>query len=339
MSHFAFLNAEWPDLDAEARKAELLANTDPRTLCFYARRALEVAVDWLYRSDRSLNTPYDNILSAFIHAPEFRTLVGQALLTKARLIKDLGNRAVHSQKRVVPQDAVNAVRELFHFTYWLARTYARKGRPSADLVFRPDSLPKTSSVPSHTVAQLQKLGQQLAEKDAKLAEMVVDRRALDAELERLRGEIAKAKRENENVRDTHNYSEAETRDAFIDLLLRESGWPLDKPEDREYPVTGMPNKAGEGFVDYVLWGDNGKPVGLVEAKRTKRDAREKGNVRLNCMPIALKQSLISVLSSFIPMATIIGCGMTNAIHRAPFRDFSRRTSCPLRFNAGKHGKA
>jgi type I restriction enzyme, R subunit len=35
----------------------------------------------------------------------------------------------------------------------------------------------------------------------------------------------------------------------------------------------MPNNAGDGFVDYVLWGDDGKPLGLVEAKRTKRDAR------------------------------------------------------------------
>ena len=35
----------------------------------------------------------------------------------------------------------------------------------------------------------------------------------------------------------------------------------------------MPNRTGQGFVDYVLWGDDGKPLGLVEAKRTRRDAR------------------------------------------------------------------
>jgi type I restriction enzyme, R subunit len=286
VSHFAFLTAEWPDLVAEAGKAEQLAHTDPRTSCFYARRALELAVEWLYRSDRSLKNPYDNSLSALIHTPEFRTLVGQALLTKAKLIKDLGNRAVHSQKRVVPQDAINAVRELFHFTFWLARTYARKGRPSSDLVFRPDLLPKSSAAPTQTVAQLQTLEQQLAEKDAKLAEMAAGRLALDAELEKLRGEIAEAKRQNAKVRDTHNYSEAETRDAFIDLLLREAGWPLDKPEDREYPVTGMPNNTGDGFVDYVLWGDDGKPLGLIEAKRTKRDAREgqrQAELYANCL--------------------------------------------------------
>jgi type I restriction enzyme R subunit len=73
--------------------------------------------------------------------------------------------------------------------------------------------------------------------------------------------------------DTHDYSEAETRDYFIDLLLKEAGWPLDQTRDREFAVAGMPNNDGRGFVDYVLWGDDGKPLGLVEAKRTRRDAR------------------------------------------------------------------
>jgi type I restriction enzyme, R subunit len=68
-------------------------------------------------------------------------------------------------------------------------------------------------------------------------------------------------------------TEAETRDYFIDLLLKEAGWPLDQPRDREYEVSGMPNAKGKGFVDYVLWGDDGLPLGLVEAKKTRRDAR------------------------------------------------------------------
>jgi len=68
--------------------------------------------------------------------------------------------------------------------------------------------------------------------------------------------------------------------------LREAGWPLDKPEDREYAVTGMPNNTGEGFVDYVLWGDDGKPLALIEAKRTKRDPREgqrQAELYANCL--------------------------------------------------------
>jgi len=89
-----------------------------------------------------------------------------------------------------------------------------------------------------------------------------------------------------NIPDDHNYNEAETRDYFIDLLLKESCWPLDQKRDREFPVTGMPNNKGEGFVDYILWGDDGKPLGLIEAKRTKRSPKEgeqQAKLYVNCL--------------------------------------------------------
>jgi len=86
-------------------------------------------------------------------------------------------------------------------------------------------------------------------------------------------EIAATKKANQAAPDTHDYNEEKTRDAFIDLLLHEAGWALDQERDREFPVIGMPNNTGEGFVDYVLWGNDGKPLGLVEAKRTKKDSR------------------------------------------------------------------
>jgi type I restriction enzyme R subunit len=46
---------------------------------------------------------------------------------------------------------------------------------------------------------------------------------------------------------------------------------LGKNADAEVPVSGMPNAQGEGFVDYVLWGANGKPLAVVEAKRSLKD--------------------------------------------------------------------
>ena len=179
----------------------------------------------------------------------------------------------HSHKPLQQLDSMTAVRELFHICFWLARTYSKTRKPPDGLLFDPMLLPTSSPVPPQTLAQIQQLESQLAERDTKLTELLTGKAAIDAELERLRAEIAAIKKQNEATPDTHNYSEAETRDYFIDLVLKEAGWPLDKPQDREYPVAGMPNEKGEGFVDYVLWGDDGKPLGLVEAKRTKRDAR------------------------------------------------------------------
>ena len=80
--------------------------------------------------------------------------------------------------------------------------------------------------------------------------------------------------------DWGDISEAETRRRFIDLMLREAGWDVLETEGDIQPgkacieveVNGMPNNAGKGYADYVLFGPDGKPLAVVEAKRTSADA-------------------------------------------------------------------
>ncbi|MFX4299596.1 MULTISPECIES: hypothetical protein [Roseobacteraceae] len=57
----------------------------------------------------------------------------------------------------------------------------------------------------------------------------------------MRAEIKEIRKSNTAVKDDHDYNEAATRDAFIDLLLTEAGWPLDEDRDREFPVSGSPD--------------------------------------------------------------------------------------------------
>jgi len=273
VSNFAFLQPEWYSLYEAATKAEGMANADARTSCFYARRTLELALRWLYKYDKSFRLPYQDHLGALIHEPTFRQTIGDALFTKAKLIKDLGNLAVHSSRKMLPADALTATRELFHVCYWLARTYGQKTRPDPGLRFSPDLLPKVSAAHPQTLDQLKTLEAQLHERDEKLSALLSDKAALDEELKKLREEFAAVRKANSAKPDTHDYSEAETRDYYIDLLLKEAGWELDEKKNFEVEVTGMPNQEGKGYVDYVLWGDDGKPLGLIEAKRTRKDAK------------------------------------------------------------------
>ena len=273
MSNFAFLQPEWSLLYEAALKAEGMANSDARTACFYTRRTLEMAVAWLYKHDKSFRLPYQDNLSALIHEPSFRQVVGDALFTKAKLIKDLGNLAVHSTRKILPSDALTATRELFHFCYWLARTYGQKSRPDPGQTFSPALLLKETTTQPQSLDQLQKLESKLQESDEKLSALLSDKAALNEELKALREEFAAAKKANAAQPDTHDYSEAQTRDYFIDLLLKEAGWELEEKKNFEIEVSGMPNNEGKGFVDYVLWGDDGKPLALIEAKRTKKDAK------------------------------------------------------------------
>jgi type I restriction enzyme, R subunit len=270
MSNFAFLTPEWTMLFDAASKAETFANTDPRVSCFYARRALEIAVAWLYTHDPEFKLPYQDNLSALIHEPTFRKNVPEAIFTKARIIKELGNQAVHGVKKIAVADALSATRELFHLCYWLARTYGRSNLPAPSLAFRLELVPKsaTAAPPAKTIEQIQRLNDELTAKDKRLTDLLADKATLDEELQRLRNEVAAAKKANSEQKDTHDYSEADTRRLFIDLMLREAGWILNPAKDHEVVVHGMPNTQGVGKVDYVLWADDGKPLALIEAKRT-----------------------------------------------------------------------
>lgn len=292
MSLFAFLQAEWPEVHDAATRGASAVHSDPRTACFYARRALELAVHWMFKHDSTLRLPYQDNLSALIHEPTFKSAAGDAVFNKARVITQLGNRAVHNSRPIPETDALVAIRELFHVAYWLAHTYARGAKPAPGLTFDPSALPKPAATPRQNLEQLQKLQASLEERDEKLATILADKNALDEELKRLRAEVTAAKQAAATQPDTHDYSEAETRDYFIDLLLKEAGWPLDQARDREFPVTGMPNQQGKGFVDYVLWGDDGKPLALVEAKRTRRDSRvgqQQAKLYADCLELQFGQ--------------------------------------------------
>ncbi len=299
-THFQFLQSEWNFLFESALKAENSGIADPRTACFYCRRTLELAVGWLYKYDNSLTLPYNDNLSSLVHNPSFKQLTGESLFNKTKIIIQLGNMAVHSTKQVQIQDSITALRELFHFLYWLGRTYSRKNKPEPSLSFIPENLPRTSPIPRQTQEELLNLEKKLKEKDENLSNLLRDKNSLNEELEKLRAEIEEIRNRSASIPDSHNYSEEETRDSFIDLLLKEAGWILDFDKNCEVPVHGMPNQDGVGKVDYVLWGDDGKPLCLVEAKRTKKDpliGQQQAKLYADCLEKEFGQRPVIFLSN------------------------------------------
>lgn len=274
MSNFAFLAAEFPAVHEAAVEAERQAGVSPTAAAFFAGKTVEVAVKWAFRSDPNLRLPYQDNISALLHEPSFKRAAGDAVFTKAKYINSLRNRAVHEERNIRPGDAAGAVKELFHVCYWFARTYGRKSKPAPGLAFDASLLSRRDEVLKKALDHLKQQQVALDAKNGELTKLLADKQNLDDELKRLRAEVSAARKTAEATPDQHDYNEAETRDRYIDLLLREAGWALDKPEDVEFPVEGMSNNEGKGFVDYVLWGADGKPVGIVEAKRTRKDARQ-----------------------------------------------------------------
>jgi type I restriction enzyme R subunit len=281
MSAFDFMASEFPELYAEADRAVSTALPDPRTSCFYSRRVVEQSVRWAFNADRSLHAGYGDTLSDLLNDATLKRQMGDTVFQLAKDVVRQGNRAVHESTRISQRDSITALSKLFQFSFWFARTYCRAEKPSADLRFDPRYLPVPKKIDEASVEQVRTLQEALERSEAerqRALDEVGDQAMLVAEVAELKAQVAEAKRLAAATPDDHDYSEAETRDYFIDLLLAEAGWPFADHQpvigkDVEFEVTGMPTAKGNGFVDYVLWGDDGKPLGLVEAKRTRKGAQ------------------------------------------------------------------
>jgi type I restriction enzyme R subunit len=287
-SNFDFLQNRYPTLYEHATHAESLIYSAPRASCFYTRFTLEQAVHWLYSNDPYLQLPYDDNLGALIHEQTFQDNLKPGLFPKIRAIHKMGNIAVHDSTSITERDALNLVQELFHVLYWLCRSYAPDGKTLKALSFERSLIPQPAAPASQdlTHAQLQELEARLSQADEMRRIAEERKQQTQQELEALKAEIAALKRQNEAVPDTHDYNEANTRRYLIDVLLKEAGWNIHQPQWTEVEVLGMPNDSGKGKVDYVLWGDDGKPLALIEAKRTTKsptEGKRQAELYANCL--------------------------------------------------------
>lgn len=284
-SNFDFLTiwSECADIQESAKEAEKSIKSNPRASCFYARYCVELFVDKVFDIDERLMRPrHDTTLMSLIHDRGFKDNLKYSLFPKLKLIIKSGNDAAHAKRKIEQREALQAAKELHHVLYWFARTYtpgldrSTFGPYTFDENLVPQTVAIDAKVALSTAKEIQTLKEQLAEQDKQKRELeqkeLRESAKLKAENEALKKQVAEAVAAAAQVHDNHDYKEEETRHWLIDPLLREAGWELAKTKDREYPVSGMPispqNPQGNGFVDYVLWSDDGTPLAVVEAKRT-----------------------------------------------------------------------
>ncbi len=274
-TNFTFLRAEFSSFGKSAQLAEKAIYPDPHAACFHCRRTLELVVHWLYRAEPSLDLPYENSLGALLHEPSFKSCLPEFIFQKAKLIQRNGNEAVHGKRPVSQLTALQTLQELYHLLHWVARTYTQEGTEKLKgLTFDQKLVPFPHKKSSAADKAALKTEEEKAKKATKeLFEKTRQADELADEVKVLQEELAKAKAKNEQVPDTHDYSEDDTRKYIIDAELRRAGWDPEGTNVAEYEVQGMPNKKGVGYVDYVLWGDNGKPLAVVEAKKATVDSK------------------------------------------------------------------
>lgn len=268
MTNFDFLQMEsqfkaFSDACVEAEKS---ISASPALCALGVRKSAELAVKWLYSIDPTLTMPYKDNFLALVFNPSFVNSVDKDTMNRLRYIIKLGNFAAHTSRQVTYKEAVLALSNLFDFTLFIDYCY---GSDYEEHSFDESLLAANNnqSVSSNEFEQLQ----------AELEEHSKEREKMAEEMKRLRDEMAAMRQQNQQNRtyNSGNISEAETRKSIIDIDIKTMGWIFGKDCCVEYPVVGMPEPSttGDGFVDYVLFGDNGKPLAVVEAKKTTVDPK------------------------------------------------------------------
>jgi type I restriction enzyme, R subunit len=265
LSNFDFLKGKknfesFTNACLEAEKSILIS---PATTAILSRRALELAVKWLYTFDSDLVLPYQDNISSLIHSNSFIELIDYEMLPQIKYIIQLGNVAVHTNKSVKRGEAILSLNNLHKFVSWIDYCYSKEFTAEE---FDEDLLDVGEEVRTRP-EELKDLYDKLSAKDKKIEE-------IRKHNEDLIKELTERRKESKLNYDFNidEISEFETRKRYIDVELKLAGWDIGKDVIEEVKVEGMPNNAEKGFVDYVLYGDNGKPLAVVEAKRPSKEA-------------------------------------------------------------------
>lgn len=266
MSNFNFLkqNKIFNNFSESCVEAENGIGLNTVTCSILCRRALELGVKWLYANDNDLVIPYQDNLSALVHDITFKNIIDEKLLKQIEYIIKLGNFAVHNNKKISREEAILSLKYLYNFMQWIAYCYSDNFEEKEF----DESILQTQSVNVLAVKERESLYEELEKKDKKLEETRKENAELRAKLTEKRAR----KEENYNF-EVKDISEYETRKKYIDLELKLAGWDFETNITEELKLSGMPNVHQEGYADYVLFGKNGLPLAVVEAKKTSVDPR------------------------------------------------------------------
>ncbi len=267
MSNFSFLhgNTQYALFAPAAIEAEKVYTSAPAMCAVGCRKALELAVKWVYSADNTMQMPYKDNLQSLIHEPTFRFAIDYNTWGKLPFIIKLGNLAVHTERSVQASDALASLQGLFEFIQWVDYCY---GTDYEERKFDETLIPKEK-----VVVDTKKIKEQeslLGEKDAEIE-------TLRKQIEKMSEQITAAKEQHQQDRTfvAADLSEFKTRKIYIDVDIKQMGWKftgVDADVQEEYPVEGMAGIIGQmGYVDYVLFGRDGLPLAVIEAKRSSKD--------------------------------------------------------------------
>jgi len=286
--NFEFLRARRAVLADLAGFAECYAHEDPASSLIKQRSFVEHAVADIYESYR-LRPPYSDNLNDLMNETAFRQAVPEVVQNKLHAVRKAGNHAAHPRRPITSQLSLECLAQLFDIARWFF-VQVDGGTLEATPKYTPPPPEPVSA--SKTKDALEKLRLAEAKYESVLTRLDEEtKKRLEAEraateatrtAEENASELTKLRDAGQKVASALEFNEATTRRRLIDQALLAAGWNVGidgkntEQVKQELKLAGLPTPSGDGFADYVLYGDDGKPLGVIEAKKTAKDARAGG---------------------------------------------------------------
>ena len=297
--NFEQLRNSWPDLANLGGFAEKYAIDDPQSAVIKLRCFAELLVGILYNNLSIPCLPNSTFVER-LQNDAFCSVIDRSILDKLHVIRKEGNKAAH-QGRLIPNCGTILLKEAHLLGSWLFLILQEGTKDQLTPFVAP------SSGDTNQIAATAALSDQLSEHEQRLAEVLAELEAVQLAEKIAQQESANLRRQldeptvvafqqrNEDIRGQLELNEAETRRRLIDTELYARGWDIDLVNGNdtesvkfEVNVDGQPTPSGRGYCDYVLYDDNGKPLAVIEAKRTRENA-EKGRQQAKLYADALEK--------------------------------------------------
>ncbi|AXN05245.1 DUF4145 domain-containing protein [Vibrio anguillarum] len=287
--NFEYLRKDWPELAELGAFAEAYAVSDPQSALVKLRCYVEKIVGYLYYELRLPVAPNASMHDKLISG-SFTSIVDKSIADKFHAIRRGGNKAAHDGN-VTQHDAIWLLKESYFIGCWLYIAYGEGKREECPDFTTPENVQGVEESKGEFKRKNRQLQEKLKQNDEVLKQAIKEledvkqaQLAAQKEAASLKQQVNQAKANNLkqntlSLKNSFDFNEAETRKRLIDAELRSQGWDVALDDEsteqvsKEYQVDGQPTPTGKGYCDYVLWDDNGKPLAVIEAKRTRTDAK------------------------------------------------------------------
>ena len=253
-----------------AISAERVILIDPESCILKCRRAMEFAVKWMYSVDVELEMPYQDNLQSLMNVGEYRQIVGSDIWKRMDYIRRCGNNVAHSNRKLGKDEAMLCLENLYIFLDYVAYCYAKEYE---ERDFNPTLITLRAKKAKESKEAADAIKEELVKEQEKTAQQGLDLQKLLKENASLKEELSARRQEQQQTYTPKplDLSEYDTRKLYIDAMLTDAGWTEGKDWINEVPLSGMANKSGTGYADYVLYDDMHRPLAIIEAKRTCAD--------------------------------------------------------------------